>query len=116
MADFTLAGVHLGCLPSTSAPKPAMCGAAMEVPDMNPNWAPWLPMVETPARTLTPGAEMSGLSRSPPEARVGPRDEKPAIWGAAAGGRPVRSPLTRLTVSAGLASSLDFSSRLLGAL
>src|SRR5215217_7201614 len=73
-------------------------------------------MVETPARTLTPGAAMSGFSRSPPDARVGPRDEKPAIWGAGAGGRPVRSPLTRLTVSAGLASSLDFSSRLLGAL
>src|SRR6478609_1521253 len=116
MADFTMAGDHFGCLPSTRAPKPAMCGAAMDVPDMNPNWSPWLPIVETPARTFTPGAEISGLSRSPPDARVGPRDEKPAIWGAGAGGSPVRSPLTRLTVSAGFACSLDFSSRLLGAL
>ncbi|MCY1224223.1 hypothetical protein D9M72_363690 [compost metagenome] len=116
MADLTMAGDHVGCLLSTRAPNPAMCGAAMEVPDMKPNCAPLLPMVETPARTFTPGAEMSGFRRSPPEARLGPREEKPATWGAGGNGSPVRSPLTRLTVSAGLAESLDFSSRLLGAL
>src|SRR5215217_409426 len=115
MADLTAAGVHRGCLLNTSAPKPAMCGAAMEVPDIKPNCAPWLPIVETPARTFTPGAAMSGFSRSPPEARLGPREENPASCGAGAGGSPVRSPLTRLTVNAGLASSLDLSSRLFGA-
>ena len=39
----------------------------------------------TAAMTSTPGAMMSGLSRSPPPARAGPRDEKPATIGALIG-------------------------------
>ena len=44
-----------------------------------------MPGGATAAMTLTPGAVMSGLSRSPPPAIAGPYDEKPAIVGASTG-------------------------------
>ena len=107
MADFTVAGDHAGFLPSSSAPKPATCGAAMEVPDMKPNLAPSEPIGETPARTATPGAATSGFSRSESVASSGPREENPAICGWASSGRPVVSLLTRETLMAGLAVTLS---------
>src|SRR6476469_3518553 len=108
MADFTMAGDQDGFLPRSSAPKPATCGAAMDVPDMKPKFAPPEPIGETPARTATPGADTSGFSRSDAVASSGPREEKPAICGWASSGRPVVSLFTRETLMPGLAVTLSW--------
>src|SRR6476469_6965475 len=108
MADFTMAGDQDGFLPRSSAPKPATCGAAMDVPDMKPKFAPPEPIGETPARTATPGAETSGFRRSDAVASGGPREEKPAICGWASSGRPVVSLFTRETLMPALAVTLSF--------
>ncbi|MCY1228492.1 hypothetical protein D9M72_408130 [compost metagenome] len=114
IADFTVAADHNGFLPSNNAPNPAICGAAMDVPDRNPKFWPLDPAGETAASTPTPGAAMSGFRRSPLAARVGPREENPAICGTGGGSRPVVSVDTRLAVnvaSAPTASLMAGSSR-----
>src|SRR6478735_3366695 len=112
MADLTAAGDHVGFLPSSSAPEPAMCGDAMDVPDRKPNVSPLKPTGETAASTATPGAVTSGLSRSPLDARVGPREENSAICGTGGGSAPVVSVAFRLAVMPGVAftTSLIFGS------
>src|SRR2546421_6109272 len=82
MADLMAIGDQVGCLLLMSAATPEMCGVAMEVPDSTSNAWPLWPGGATAARTSTPGALMSGLSRSPPLLRDGPADEKSAITGA----------------------------------
>src|SRR5207253_10121726 len=61
---------------------PAMCGLAIDVPLYRSKLLPPLPGGATAASTSCPGATMSGLSRLPPAASVGPREEKVAISGA----------------------------------
>src|SRR5687768_2182828 len=109
MADFTAAGDQCGNFPSRSAPDPAMWGAAMEVPDRNPNFSPLNPMGETAARTATPGAVTSGFSKSPLDASVGPREEKSAICGTGGSGAPVVSVALRLAVRPGFAATTSLT-------
>jgi hypothetical protein len=59
-----------------------MCGLDIDVPEYASKLRPWLPGGATAATTSTPGAVMSGLSRSPLPAMAGPADEKLAISGA----------------------------------
>src|SRR5512135_3404020 len=65
-----------------NAAMPAMCGLDIEVPDSASYRLPLSATGETAAMTSTPGAVMSGFSRSPPPARAGPFDENAAIAGA----------------------------------
>src|SRR5262245_17190641 len=82
-ADLIHIGDQSGCLLRDSAAIPEMCGADSEVPDSE---LKLLPVAgATAAMTSTPGAVMSGFSRSPPPALAGPNDEKPAIAGARTG-------------------------------
>src|SRR5262245_41441388 len=71
IADFTAAGVQLGCAWITSAAVPDTNGVAINVPDIT---TPWLPLATSVDVTASPGAEMSGLSRS--SVMRGPLDEK----------------------------------------
>src|SRR5688500_6659804 len=112
MADLTAAGDHCGNLPRSSAPDPAICGAAMEVPDMNPNFSPLKPIGETADRTATPGAGTSGFSRSPPAARLGPRDENSAICGTGGSAAPVVSSILRFAVIRAVAVTASLRSGL----
>src|SRR5687767_5114008 len=88
-ADLIAAGDQSGCACVSSAPRPATCGLDIEVPLSRSNERPL--SGETAARTSTPGAETSGLSRSPPAPRRGPRDENAAIFGA--GAAPETAPI-----------------------
>ena len=88
-ADFTCAGVQVGCRCSSSATAPATCGAAMLVPDSVVYWAPG-----AAERTFTPGALTSGFSCS--ESGVGPLDENHATTPAG----PSRVDVTAPTVIA----------------
>src|SRR4026209_1107954 len=73
--------VGWACL--SSAATPATCGADIDVPLYRLKSRPWLASVgATAARMSWPGAITSGLSRSPPPAVSGPRDEKLAVNGA----------------------------------
>ena len=116
MADLTAAGDHSGFLARMSAPTPAMWGEAIEVPERNPNSSPPVPIGDTPARTATPGAAMSGFNRSEPVASSGPREEKPAICGTGGRGSPVVSSGTSATWISGSAATFSLSARLSGAL
>jgi hypothetical protein len=61
-----------------------MCGVAIDVPSRKAKFRflvdPKEPL-EYAASTATPGAAMSGLSRSPALPSEGPREEKSAICG-----------------------------------
>src|SRR3954471_6005278 len=86
IADLISDGSHVGWSALTSAPMPAMCGEAIEVPDRKSNIRPWLLGGATAATRAWRGAAMSGLRMSPPVVVDGPRDEKSVIsgtWGAA---------------------------------
>src|SRR5437764_4070337 len=91
-----MSGVQSGCFCLISSESPAMCGDDIDVPlsrsHMRPEWL----VGATAARTSTPGAEMSGLSWSP-VARLGPREEKPAMLGALDGG--VAAPSVNFAVA-----------------
>src|SRR5690242_14910004 len=82
MADLTSIGDQSGCFAMSRAARPAMCGLDIEVPDSASYRLPLSATGDTAAITSTPGAVMSGLSRSPPPARAGPLDENAAIAGA----------------------------------
>src|SRR6476646_1610498 len=85
-ADLTHIGDHDGWACMTSAAMPEMCGADIDVPDSALKLLPLgSPAGETAAMTSTPGAVMSGLSRSPPPAIAGPSEGEPAIPGARTG-------------------------------
>src|SRR5215468_5498393 len=83
-ADLMVIGSQLGLALLSRAAMPAMCGLDIEVPDSALKLLPSL-AGEIAAMTSTPGAVMSGFSRSPPPARDGPTDEKPAMIGARTG-------------------------------
>src|SRR3954470_20046529 len=105
IADLISDGSHVGWSALTSAPMPAMCGEAIEVPDRKSNIRPWLLGGATAATTSLPGAAMSGLRMSPPVVVDGPRDEKSVIsgtWGAAASSACVSG-----TIFAGAAAPAD---------
>src|SRR5688500_6820790 len=79
-ADLIIAGDQSPCACVSNAPRPATCGLDIEVPLSRSNSRPL--SGETAARTSTPGAETSGLSRLPAAPSSGPRDENAAILGA----------------------------------
>src|SRR6185437_10957729 len=81
IADFTSDGSQFGYLAISSAPIPAMCGDAIDVPDMKSHDRLWFDGGATAATTSLPGAAMSGLRMSPPVVVDGPRDEKSVISG-----------------------------------
>src|SRR5262249_7444578 len=81
-ADLTSMGSQSGCFDRSNAATPAMCGAAIDVPDSLSHRLPEWFSGDTAATTLTPGAMMSGLPRSPRLNSDGPADEKPATCGA----------------------------------
>ena len=88
-ADFTCAGVQVGCFWSSSATPPDTCGAAMLVPESvaySPRGAA--------ERIPDPGAETSGFSCS--ESGVGPLEENDEITSSA----PPRDVVTAPTVIA----------------
>src|SRR5687767_2070301 len=89
-ADLIAAGDQSGCACLISAPRPATCGLDIEVPLSRSNERPL--SGDTAARMSTPGAETSGLSRSPEAPSSGPRDENAAIFGASAA--PETAPMT----------------------
>src|SRR5436190_14146817 len=76
-----MSGDQSGCACLIRSDRPAMCGDDIDVPLSKSQFRPLWFGGATAARTSTPGAEMSGFSWSP-VARLGPRDEKPAICGA----------------------------------
>ena len=82
IADLIAIGDQFGCLAMSSAAMPAMCGLDIEVPDSASYRLPLSATGETAAMTSTPGAVMSGFSRSPPPASAGPFDENAAMAGA----------------------------------
>src|SRR5512139_2168985 len=82
-ADLIAAGDQVGYFCFKSAARPAMCGLDMEVPLRKSKLRP-ASLGDMAARTSTPGAMMSGLSRSPPPASAGPREENEATSGATA--------------------------------
>src|SRR6185312_7243322 len=85
-ADFTAFGDHVGLVCRSSAARPAMCGADIDVPLLKSKYDPaGLAIGGTAATTSTPGAVMSGFNRSPWLARLGPADENPITWGARCG-------------------------------
>ena len=82
-SDLSSAGESVGCACVSSAPVPATCGEAIEVPWMDWNTLPGLAVIAAgrsaaPARICAPGAAMSGLTRSG-TAVCGPREENEAI-------------------------------------
>src|SRR5439155_21636191 len=81
-ADLIAIGVQFGWSCLSSAPRPVTCGADIDVPLRRLNSRPACPGGATAASTSWPGAMTSGLSRSPPPAASGPRDEKLAVNGA----------------------------------
>src|SRR4051794_8355715 len=104
-ADLIIDGDQSGCSAITSAPIPAMCGEAIEVPDRKSKLRPWLNGGATAATTSLPGAAMSGFRMSPPVVVDGPREEKSVIsgtWGAAACSAGVSA-----TICAGAAAPIE---------
>ena len=100
IADLIAMGVALGLTPRYSPARPAMCGDDIEVPDRKSQSRPPLGPGATAAMTLTPGAVMSGLSRSLSLDSAGPREEKLATWGTGVGAPPVVSPGVNVAVGA----------------
>ena len=82
-ADWDSAGVQSGWTPLSSARAPAVCGLAIEVPEMKCHST--LLSVPAAARMSTPGAETDGLIEDTD--RLGPRLENAAMM----------SPLASLT-------------------
>src|SRR4051794_8244766 len=80
--DLIAIGVQFGCSCLSSAPSPDTCGADMDVPLSRLYSRPACPGGATAARMSWPGAMTSGLSKSPPPATNGPREEKAAVNGA----------------------------------
>src|SRR3954470_8210997 len=80
-ADLISEGSQPGCCALSRAPMPAMCGAAIEVPDRKSQDRPWLNGGATAATTSLPGAATSGFRISPPVVVDGPREEKSVISG-----------------------------------
>ena len=60
---------------------PAMCGDAMDVPEIRSKLRPKWNGGATEARMSTPGAAMSGFRKSPSVVTEGPRDENVATSG-----------------------------------
>src|SRR5688572_943165 len=83
-ADLTHIGDQVGLALMSNAARPATCGEDIDVPEMTSKSWPRVPGAYA-ATMSTPGAVMSGLSRSPLPAIAGPVDEKPAICGARTG-------------------------------
>src|SRR5688500_15838116 len=83
-ADLMAIGDQSGCRSANRAARPATCGLDMEVPLRRLKSRPALPGGATAARMSCPGAITSGLSRSPPPALSGPREENEAVRGAGA--------------------------------
>src|SRR3954454_1455999 len=107
IADLISDGSHVGWAALRRSPMPAMCGEAIDVPDMKSQVRPWLLGGATAAITSLPGDAMSGLRMSPPVVVDGPRDEKSVIsgtCGAAASSAVVSG--TILAVAAGPADSI----------
>src|SRR5690349_1101426 len=84
IADLIAIGDQVGFFDFSSRPMPATCGLDIEVPDSALYRLPLLVTGDTAAITSTPGAVMSGLSRSDEPDRLGPADENAAISGARA--------------------------------
>src|SRR5262245_23291154 len=80
-ADLIAIGDQSGWRSLSSAPRPATCGLDIDVPLRRSKLRPLI-AGDTEARMSWPGAMTSGLSRSPPPALSGPRDEKLAVNGA----------------------------------
>src|SRR5436190_22987587 len=97
IADLTAIGDQPGLRLISSAASPAMCGAANEVPLWKPNRSPSR-AGELAISTLTPGAPRSGLTRSSPLARVGPREEERATVGAVTVGASTPAVITAVAV------------------
>ncbi len=87
-ADLIIIGDQSGCADLTIAASPAMCGLDIDVPLRKSKSRPESGGALA-ASMSTPGAMMSGLSRSA-EACNGPRDENAATCGASGS-----EPLTR---------------------
>src|SRR4029453_13944707 len=83
-ADLIIIGDQFGCRFFSSAPRPATCGLDIDVPLSMSKSRPALFGGATEARMSWPGAIRSGLSKSPPPAREGPREENAAVNGAGA--------------------------------
>src|SRR4051794_20954853 len=83
-ALLTAIGDQFGCRSFRRAARPATCGADMDVPESRLKPYPRFVEGDTAARMSCPGAMTSGLSRSPPPARSGPREENEAVNGAGA--------------------------------
>ena len=83
-ADLIAIGDQPGWRSFSRAATPATCGDDIEVPLRRLNERPAWPGGATAARMSWPGAITSGLRRSPPPARSGPRDENEAVTGAGA--------------------------------
>jgi hypothetical protein len=81
-ADLIIIGVQSECRFFRRAARPATCGLDIEVPLYRLKESPPFPGGATAARMSCPGAMTSGLSRSPPPAKSGPREEKSAVNGA----------------------------------
>src|SRR5919112_6699772 len=81
IADLISDGSQSGWRAIRSRPIPAICGEAIEVPDMKSQVRPWLVGGATAAMTSLPGAARSGFRMSPPVVVDGPRDEKSVISG-----------------------------------
>ena len=97
-ADLISDGSQLGCRALISAPMPAMCGEAIDVPEMKSKLRPKWNGGATAARTSTPGAAMSGFRMSPPVVVEGPREEKSVISGTF--GATASSPAVSATIRA----------------
>ena len=80
-ADLISDGSHVGWAALMRAPRPAMCGDAIDVPEIRSQSRPKWKGGATAAMMSTPGAAMSGLRMSPSVVVDGPRDENAAISG-----------------------------------
>lgn len=85
-ADFTAAGLQLGCIDFRRATTPEMCGHDIEVPESilkltDPMADDMAAAGDHAARMFTPGAAMSGF-RIEGDKELGPLDEKYETSGA----------------------------------
>ena len=91
----------MGYLSFNKAARPATCGEDMDVPLSRSKSRPAI-AGETAAKISCPGAIKSGLSKSPPPAVSGPREEKEAVNGA--GSVKVRTAALMVAVAPGVAA------------
>src|SRR3954464_9097374 len=97
IADLIAIGDQVGCLAFSTAAMPATCGVDIDVPLMNAYSPPAALNAVVAARTVVPGAMMSGLSRSPLPAGDRPRLDEAATIGAV-----TRTGVPALIVAVGL--------------